>query len=73
MSLETAVLETLRELPPDKQQEVLDFVRFLRQQTQPARPHRPLKGLWAGVHITEDDIAEVRREMWSNFPREDVT
>jgi hypothetical protein len=28
--------------------------------------------LWAdlGVDITEEDIAEARREMWGNFPRE---
>ncbi|MCG3164107.1 MAG: hypothetical protein JMDDDDMK_05579 [Acidobacteria bacterium] len=24
-----------------------------------------------GVHITDEDIAEVRREMWANFPREE--
>jgi Protein of unknown function (DUF2281) len=31
MGLEQAVLENLRLLPPEKQQEVLDFVEFLRQ------------------------------------------
>jgi Protein of unknown function (DUF2281) len=31
MGLEKAVLENLRLLPPEKQQEVLDFVEFLRQ------------------------------------------
>jgi hypothetical protein len=31
-----------------------------------------LRGLWAGLnnHITEEDIAEARREMWGNFPRD---
>lgn len=24
-----------------------------------------------GVHVTLEDIAEVRREMWANFPREE--
>src|SRR5437763_3083795 len=31
MNNEQAILEKLRELPPEKQQEVLDFVEFLRQ------------------------------------------
>ncbi|WP_414541657.1 hypothetical protein [Nostoc sp. CCY0012] len=30
MTLEQAVLESLRELPTDKQQEVLDFIQFLQ-------------------------------------------
>ncbi len=30
-SLEQALLDHLRRLPPDKQQEVLDFAEFLRQ------------------------------------------
>ncbi len=72
MTLEEAVVENLRGLPADKQQEVLDFVQFLRRKTA-ATPRRPqLRGLWAGTHVTEEDIAEVRREMWANFPRDDV-
>lgn len=31
-----------------------------------------LRGLWRGLDITEEDIAEARREMWGNFPRGDV-
>jgi len=32
-------------------------------------PYKPvaLGGLWEGITITDEDIAEVRREMWSNF------
>jgi mRNA-degrading endonuclease RelE of RelBE toxin-antitoxin system len=30
MTLEQTVLKNLRELPPDKQQEVLDFIQFLK-------------------------------------------
>ncbi len=71
-NLEEAVVESLRDLPVDKQQEVLDFVQFLRQRTVAPRPRQGVKGLWSGVQITDDDIAAVRREMWSGFPREDV-
>lgn len=40
----------------------------------PKKPKRSLLGLWAdsGIAISEEDIAEARREMWSNFPREDI-
>ncbi len=41
MSIEQAVLEKLRVLPPEKQQEVLDFVEFLGQKHAVAkRPRR---------------------------------
>ncbi|PSB14434.1 DUF2281 domain-containing protein [Phormidesmis priestleyi ULC007] len=71
-NLEQTLLENLRQLPPEKQQEVLDFAEFLRQKTAPKKPRRSLKGLCAdlNIHITEEDIAEARREMWGNFPRE---
>ena len=72
MSLEEMVIEYLRGLPVDKQHEVLDFVRFLRHRAVAPRPPQSLKGLWSGVRITEEDIAEGRREMWENFPREDA-
>jgi hypothetical protein len=35
-------------------------------------PRKSLLGAWAGVDISEEDIAEARREMWGNFPREDI-
>lgn len=31
-----------------------------------------LRGLWTGVRISDEDIEEARREMWGNFPREDI-
>lgn len=35
---------------------------------------RSLEGLWAdlGVDVSDEDIAEARREMWGGFPREDI-
>ncbi len=72
MTIEEQVLEKLRELPPEKQKEVLDFVDFLKEKNGNAKPRRSLLGLWAdlNIHITEEDIAEARREMWGNFPRD---
>ncbi|KAB8319972.1 DUF2281 domain-containing protein [Tolypothrix campylonemoides VB511288] len=74
MNIEQSVLEKMRSLPVEKQQEVLDFVEFLAQKNQVQRPRRSLKGLWAdlNVHITSEDIAQVRHEMWAKFPRESV-
>ena len=74
MGVEESVLDKLRELPPDKQQEVLDFVEFLREKSAVKVSHRSLRGLWAdlGVDISEEDITEVRRDMWGEFPRNDV-
>lgn len=74
MNLEQTVVEKLRVLPPDKQQEALDFIEFLEHKTGARRPRRSVEGLWADlqVDLTEEDIAEARREMWGTFPREDV-
>ena len=74
MNLEQAVLEKLRQLPVDKQREVLDFAEFLHQKVTPKVPLRSVKGLWADldIEITEEDIAQARKEMWGNFPEEDI-
>jgi hypothetical protein len=72
MSIEEAVVEKLRSLPVDKQLEVLDFAEFLHAKAEPGKPRRSLKGIWSdlNIDITEDDIAEMRREAWANFPRD---
>ncbi|HWQ35778.1 MAG TPA: hypothetical protein VNQ79_23240 [Blastocatellia bacterium] len=63
-------------LPLDQQREVLDFVEFMLHKSEKTKqriPYRSTRGLFAnsGVKITDEDIAEVRREMWANFPREE--
>ncbi|MBI1983227.1 MAG: DUF2281 domain-containing protein [Acidobacteria bacterium] len=72
MTIEEKVLQTLRELPPEKQEKVLGYAESLKTGSAAKRPRRSLRGLWAdlGVEITEEDIAEARREMWGNFPRD---
>jgi hypothetical protein len=35
-------------------------------------PRTSLRGVWQGIDITEEDIAQARREMWGSFPREDI-
>ena len=74
MSLEQQILQDLHSLPADKKQEVLDFVQFLKHKEPVKRPLRSVEGLCAdlGIHITAEDIDQARREMWGNFPREDI-
>ena len=72
MTIEEMVLEKLRELPPEKQKEVLEFVESLKPFGGTIKPLRSLEGLLEdlNIDITEEDIAEARREMWGNFPRD---
>ena len=72
MTIEEKVLQKLRELPPEKQKAVLGFLESLEGGNGPKRPRRSLEGLGAdlGIEITEEDIAQARREMWGNFPRD---
>jgi hypothetical protein len=64
-----------------KQLSLVDKVRLneqiagqIKRDLQAAQVTLPksLRGLWAGVDITESDIAEARNQMWGNFPREDI-
>jgi hypothetical protein len=71
---EQALLEKIRRLPPDQQQAVEHFIEDMEHRTplKKAR-HNPI-GLCAdlGQHITAEEIDEARREMWGNFPRDDI-
>ena len=68
------IAEKAKELPAHKQQELLDFAEFLRARACPRPPVQSSAGLWEdlGVDISAEDIDEARREMWGNFPREDI-
>lgn len=72
MTIEEAVIEKLRELPQDKQREMLDFAEFLAQKAASKKPRKSSAGVLAGLNISisKEEIDEARREMWANFPRE---
>jgi hypothetical protein len=75
MRIPELVLEKLKELPPEKQQAVLEFVESLQQNGAPGKPLNGFEGLLesCNVQITEEDIAEARREMWGQFsPRREL-
>ena len=46
----------------------------IKRELHGVSPKKPksLRGLWRGLDITEQDIAEAREQMWGNFPREDI-
>jgi hypothetical protein len=74
MSVEQAILEAIRALPADKQQEVLSHATRLRDEAIPKKPFQSIKGLWAdlGISLSAEEMEESQREMWKGFPREDI-
>jgi hypothetical protein len=70
-NIQQAVLIALQELPLEKQQEVLNFVEFLKMR-MPSKTHHSLRGLWADlqVDLTETEITEAKHEIWANFPKD---
>ncbi len=62
------------QLPVERQREALAFVESLAASEGSTRPQgfRSVKGiLHSSLENLEDDLAEARREMWRNFPREE--
>lgn len=72
MPVEELVLEKLRTLPPEKQEEVLHFVEFLAHRHPLPTERQNVEGLWSdlNVDITDQDIDNARKEVWGKFPRE---
>jgi hypothetical protein len=74
VSLEEA-LDLVKQLSPlDKARLIERIVPDIERDLKAAQPtpRKSLRGLWRGLDITEEEIAEARREMWSNFPRRDI-
>ena len=75
------ICQQIEELPQASLAELARFIEFLRfkaGKTKPKaedadeRPFRPVKlgGLLEGYDFSPEFIAEARREMWGNFPRD---
>ena len=75
VSLEEAVALVM-ELPPLDKIRLIERIAPRIEQDLMAAPmrRRSLLGLWAdlGNAPSSDEIDQARREMWKNFPREDV-
>ena len=74
MSLEQAILDAVRALAAEKQQEVLSHAARLRDELVKKKPFKSVRGLWAdlGISLSASEIEDDQRDMWMNFPRDDV-
>ena len=73
MNIQETLLENFKDLTFDKQQVVLDFIKYLKfQQENKPKSRKSLKGLWSDLNftVTEEDITSARQEMWGKFPKE---
>lgn len=76
--LKQQISKVLDTLPEDKLSEVALFLEYLQykqgHKSAQRTPYTPvvMGNLWAGVTITDDDIAEVRRDMWQGFGEKDL-
>lgn len=69
------VLSLARQLPSlDKVRLIERIVPDIERDIRQAQPLRSLLGLCAdlGSAPSAEDIDEIRREMWDDFPREDI-
>lgn len=62
-------LKVISEVLPETEQDIEDELTDKKYSKK-----RSLYGLWKGMgfDVTAEDIAEARKEMWGNFPREDI-
>jgi hypothetical protein len=69
VDIEQALLEQVRSLTPEQQQEVLDFAAFLRQRT-PVTTKERIPGLHKGFPywIADDFDAPLPDEFWLGEP-----
>ena len=68
VTLEQALVLVRRLSPVDKAQLIERLAPDIERELKAAQPtgRKSLRGLWRGLHITEADIAEAQREMWSD-------
>ncbi len=77
MTIEEAIIEKLRELPPEKQQEILDFADFLLHKAQTARlvtqvnwQTDPCIGMWkdrSDMQDSTDWVRQLRQQEWNQL------
>lgn len=72
MTVKDAVLQDLATLPVVKQEEVLDFVQFLKAKQSKRKPRRSLQGSLAHLNFEWNDqiLREARNEMWRGYTKD---
>jgi hypothetical protein len=68
------ILDAVRALPAEKQQEILSHAARLRDELVKKKPFKSVRGLWAdlGISLSAGEIEGNQRDMWKNFPRDDI-
>jgi hypothetical protein len=66
------VLQLAAQLSPVDKVRLIERIAPQIERELTPTPRESLRGIWQGLNITEEDIAEARREMWGNFPRQDI-
>jgi hypothetical protein len=73
------VLSLVKQLTPGQKLRLIeaivpDLEEPLQRAQEGERPLRSLYGLWKdfGVSMSAEEINAARREVWENFPREDI-
>lgn len=69
------ILQLAQQLSPvDKVRLIEEMTPQIKQELakQEAVPRKSLRGLWRGLDITDNDMTEMRQEIWHDFPREDI-
>lgn len=69
------VLELAKQLSPVEQIRLVEEISPTMKQELEKKENttrKSLRGLWSGIEITEEDIKDMRQEVWKNFPSEDV-
>lgn len=78
MSTYENALSVAQKLSPTDKARLLEAISaalrhdLVQTETTTKQRQRSLLGLWEGVSVSEADIDEARRDMWGNFPREDI-
>jgi len=73
------IYDDARQIPPNEVAELIAKLVIELAPTSDAKSHHKMsmhrsdpRGIWKDVpDITDEEIAEMRREMWSGFPNED--
>lgn len=73
------ILDLVKRLTPGQKLQLIEAVipdleEPLRLAEEAPKPLRSLYGLWKNLNIevSTEDIDEARRELWGQFPREDI-
>jgi hypothetical protein len=57
--------------PVDKVRLIEQIAPQIERELQTARntPRKSLRGIWQGLNISADELTQLRKEMWRDFPR----